>query len=530
MHFAHSSRRYFLVVVLVVFSIVLVISSTTQKSQSATGTNCGLNFSVLGGSTSTSLTGITNLKLAIPTGVDLKISKVIFRANSKPIGRGQAASTYTWNMPWDTTLYPSGQVYVDAEVYISGQADYCAANGFTSFIGTQASTDLKLFASPEKWEGPMSYGFPVNVRAQTSGSSFDPTPYALYYWQTSIGALASVNNNTAQFSTGKTEGKGTILVRATYGGKSTEVSIPIVVRSLDSPLPEPTTSDDSAVEKTSVESETESENESESEQTISRETTLQNNPVSQNCVISAIGAERYKAINSGEVRPTIEEIQKFKACFASSNYIIPYNFAPVEPNKVGELPKTDRVSVKTPTNSVINSGSEDEKVVLLFSGTAAPNSLVLLYIFSDPLVLTTSANENGEWTYVLEDPIEPGDHEVYTVVDRGNGVYERSDPIAFSIVGTAEAADSNPAGLSLRLSDQTTPEKSRRSLVIYAIGSAATLLVVGLAVLIILRIRRNSNSLANLQISQAQSVELQDNQSASAATPEDHSANDSQNT
>lgn len=513
MRFSNITHKHTFFVLLAIACILLTLGLTTQTSRSVTGTSCSSDFTVLGGST-TGLFGVINLKLAAPSGSTVPISKVVFRANGKPIGKAQPTSTYTWTMPWDTSLYPAGSVTVDAEVYLEGHTEYCAAVGFTGYVSAnQPTSSLELFTDPKSWEGPQSYGFPVHAILKSSNTTVDLNKYALYSWQTSIGALSDIRDNDAQFSTGNNEGSGKITVRANYGGKVAIAYIPVSVKSLNSPLPETNddstsvkTSDDSsgsvsdsgtATTSTTTDSSTTTTTASNDTTKTTTQATLQNNPAAQNCVVDAIGKARYEVINSGKARPTIEEIQKFKACFASSNYILPNNFAPVEPAKVKELNRTGAVKIENPSNTTIKNDDETEKEVLVFRGTAEPDSTVLIYVFSNPLVLTTTANANGEWTYMLEDPIEPGDHEVYTVVDRGNGVYERSDPIAFSIVGTAEAAalESNPSGLSLRLADQVTPTKSNRSLVLYALASVGTLVVAGAVVLLSLRTRHNKNNL-----------------------------------
>lgn len=56
---------------------------------------------------------------------------------------------------------------------------------------------------------------------------------------------------------------------------------------------------------------------------------------------------------------------------------------------------------------------EDEGVVI--SGTAAPNALVTLYIFSDPVVVNVTADTNGVWSHTIRD-LPAGDHHVETEI------------------------------------------------------------------------------------------------------------------
>ena len=83
---------------------------------------------------------------------------------------------------------------------------------------------------------------------------------------------------------------------------------------------------------------------------------------------------------------------------------------------------------------------------MVVTGKAKPFQTVLVYIFSEPLVMTTTADADGNWSYELENPLEPGQHEVYAVVDEGDGQYKKSDPWGF-IIGRAEAFCRKPRWL-----------------------------------------------------------------------------------
>lgn len=77
---------------------------------------------------------------------------------------------------------------------------------------------------------------------------------------------------------------------------------------------------------------------------------------------------------------------------------------------------------------------------IVFSGTALPNSIVTLYIFSTPIVVTVKADANGEWTYTLDQELEDGEHNVFVAsVDTTGRILAKSDPIPF--VKTAAAVE-----------------------------------------------------------------------------------------
>lgn len=96
----------------------------------------------------------------------------------------------------------------------------------------------------------------------------------------------------------------------------------------------------------------------------------------------------------------------------------------------------------------IKNAKKDEKTTLQFSGTAKPNSLVTLYIFSKAVIAVVQADESGNWVFEREDPIEAGKHIAFaTIYD--DGVTRRSDTTEFFI------ARSSKEGSSLILKNTT---------------------------------------------------------------------------
>lgn len=76
-------------------------------------------------------------------------------------------------------------------------------------------------------------------------------------------------------------------------------------------------------------------------------------------------------------------------------------------------------------------------------GKALPNSFVTLYIYSDPIVVTVKADENGEWTYTLDTQLPDGNHEIYVAsVNNSGKIIAKSSPVAFT--KTAEALEFEP--------------------------------------------------------------------------------------
>ncbi|GAG77062.1 unnamed protein product, partial [marine sediment metagenome] len=87
-----------------------------------------------------------------------------------------------------------------------------------------------------------------------------------------------------------------------------------------------------------------------------------------------------------------------------------------------------------------------------------------------PLVLTTTSDGNGNWSYTIEDPLEPGSHEAYVAVESDNGEFVRSQSFAFTINQAASTED-NPSGLSLALgSSSNDAVSSYLGFIVLAIG------------------------------------------------------------
>lgn len=533
-----TQKVHWFTFVLAVFIIAasFLIFHSVRQTMAVTGsfTSCPSGFNIaVGGATSSGttqiITGMTNVVFGASTSTTPGVEKVAILVNGIAIGNAMGTSgSYSWNMPWITSLTPNGQVYVQAEVAMVG-GGVCRTNPITVQVQNPTQANLVIVAQPQSWAGPLSFSFPINATVYVPENSFNATQFVIFEYSATIGSIIG-NGPTAQYSSGKTAGSGTVTVYATYGGKRVQVNIPVKVGEATAPLPAPTSTTNTtttttasttnntatatsnnttATVTTTPTSTTTSPVASPSTSTTTattstlatnstavqqatvaaRTATLANNTPVQDCAVTAVGKDRFAAINNGTARPTVEELKKLSICFATSNYILPSNFAPVAPKELPKLANTDNLEVKKVINENI-SNTATKREALKFSGVAKPNSTVVLYIFSEPLVLTTTADADGNWSYALQDPIETGKHEIYAVVDRGDGVYQKSSPLDF-VIGTAEAAADNPAGLSLTLADTVTPAQSNRSTLFYIAGSVLLVLVVSLiALLVLLKIRK----------------------------------------
>lgn len=126
-----------------------------------------------------------------------------------------------------------------------------------------------------------------------------------------------------------------------------------------------------------------------------------------------------------------------------------------------EQPKTSRVlasqstsidRIETSGGQVVLPGQESmDKAIakddnLRFSGIAAPNEVVALFIYSEmPIVVTAKTDYNGNWTYDLDKSLVNGQHEAYVVVMNEEGAIKyKSSPLAF-FVQEARAATTDTA-------------------------------------------------------------------------------------
>ena len=75
--------------------------------------------------------------------------------------------------------------------------------------------------------------------------------------------------------------------------------------------------------------------------------------------------------------------------------------------------------IKNTKIAAVDQGSTNktQKDAIIFSGKAKPNSTIYLYIFSDPIIVSVKADENGNWQYILDRPLDTGKHESYVLIE-----------------------------------------------------------------------------------------------------------------
>ena len=77
-----------------------------------------------------------------------------------------------------------------------------------------------------------------------------------------------------------------------------------------------------------------------------------------------------------------------------------------------------------------------DRTFLQFLGTAKPNTLVTLYIFSNATVAVVKSNDRGNWTYTRDKELSSGKHTAFaTIYD--DGVTRRSNVVEFFVTKSA---------------------------------------------------------------------------------------------
>ena len=499
----------FIVIGIIVFAVslsFLIINQSSSVTNTSTSICNGILISVpttSGTTINTMLSGIASVDISVPTTTG-QIGTITISASDsttatttntrRVIGRAQIASTNKWNFKWVTSLWPlqNRLVKLSATVEYLGTGGSCTVDSTNQYYVNntqQATMTVTLIGQSEPVSVDSTNNYSVSAKINdTTLNTFDISPYSIIKWSTSsnFGVLSSSttiypNDTQRIFNAGKDPGNNTISANVIYGGADVSQSKTITIKPLETTPnnANSTTSTTTTAPTATGSSATSSPSTSSSTATTSQlaSSQIQVTPVTKSCVEDVLTTKRYTDINSGASRPTASEVSKMATCFAPSKYILPSNFSPIDPVKVSDLNVSDSISVSNLENVTTKVDSKD-KQTLKITGKTTPNSIVIIYVYSDPLVITTKSDSEGNWQYSVEDPLEPGKHEVYAIVDTGDGVYKRSDPMSF-LISTASATATNPNGLGLTLSEppKKTPTQSSTNLIIYVVGSVAVLVV-----------------------------------------------------
>lgn len=165
-------------------------------------------------------------------------------------------------------------------------------------------------------------------------------------------------------------------------------------------------------------------------------------PSIDTCLKQGLSESKYLTIKAGLTEPSELERQKANTCFSQLNSLQTQLLSapPVQVPYLKTDPGTVKINTVTPVTETTTNAKTDSAVVL--KGRSVPNSLVQLYVFSDPIVVETQTDQNGDWVYKFNEPLEKGSHLAYATVRAASGEQVRSSVFNFNV---AFAAGSTPA-------------------------------------------------------------------------------------
>lgn len=395
--------------------------------------------------------GLEEVKLAVLATGNIPQSVKIL-ANMQIIGNAQPepSNLQLWKMDWNSASVVNGPQELRARI-VQQNSQICLSPPLTVDVQNNTGSgsgnfDILLELMPEDWRGPTNVNrvFSAKLLKLDGTGEIDVSNNTTFQWSLSPGSPGSLsaNGDQAIFSSGPSIGSGQVEVTALFGGQAEFAEIQIEVDDQSqSNYPTPDVHDDDESESIDDPEVVKDGTSDDSDSASAAERQREGDTETFNCISGVLSSD------FGETRLTFAEFRKIQACLAASRFVVPTNIAPVQPESVAELTQDRAVQINPPSNtdSLIN----EERKALLLSGEADPDTTVLIYVFSEPLVLTTSTDGNGKWEYTLEDPLAPGDHEAFVVVEK-DGLPVRSDGIAFA-VAEVDASEDNPNGLSLAL-------------------------------------------------------------------------------
>lgn len=92
----------------------------------------------------------------------------------------------------------------------------------------------------------------------------------------------------------------------------------------------------------------------------------------------------------------------------------------------------DDVSARKDAVATEGNSSSTTRTMIVFRGKALPNTIVTLYVYSDPIVSALKADEEGNWTYTLTKDIPDAAHTAFAALLGADGhIIARSLPFSF---------------------------------------------------------------------------------------------------
>ena len=511
-----SRHSVFILMALVLTVLFAQIISHNRTITAATPVACSPSYVISSSNNTYSLTGNVSLVLTTTTTPAVPVQSVVFSSTTsgvdKVLGRAlqSGPSTYYWTMPWVTAVSPNGPHFITATV-LDANNNACTVTNPTAFaVSNPTPAQMNVLGiTPTSVVVPTNNNIDFTVQMPIIAAGVDISQYVVYEWQTTIGTvIPQTVNNVGRFSSGPASGSGLVSVLVKYGAQIISKTVPVQVVSPNTtpssttPPTTSTTTQSTPTAPTSGSTTHTSTTTAASGATLTTQLLKTDSLVGQ-CLLTSIGEARLKVLEAEQTRPNAEEFEKYRNCFAKSSFVVASSLAPVAPAEVKKLNTSGEITIaKAETTLAKSNGNEVKKLV--FKGKGKPNTTVLIYVFSEPLVLATTTDSDGSWSYTLEDPLEPGSHEAYAIVSGGNGTYERSSSFGF-LINKASASAANPKGYSLELGVAPTAKQNNRSINFFVAGIVAAALIAGGTLGVLLRVKAKKRQQNALQVNTEQS-------------------------
>lgn len=152
-----------------------------------------------------------------------------------------------------------------------------------------------------------------------------------------------------------------------------------------------------------------------------------------------------------------------------------------------EQPKTEGMEDPELLVEGVSTEEEAQGGKTTIGGKAAPGEVVTIYIYSYlPVVLTTTADADGNWSYDLESSLTDGQHEAYVAVtDETGKIKTKSSPLSF-FVNSAQAASPDEYFGAEAVNATATAAPLKQAFQWYAFGVIGIVLLAGIVVAVIL--------------------------------------------
>ncbi|MDF2460943.1 MAG: hypothetical protein K0S68_346, partial [Candidatus Saccharibacteria bacterium] len=403
-----------------------------------------------------------------------------------------------WVLNWDSRNIPNGTYQFQAIAHYGTNTTYdCPSAPVPYSVHNVATQSPRITATinPAGWSAVYNQSATFTAYAiyvDQFGRQFTTPTGTTIKWVTAAGTLSYPDKPSTILTARNAPGSYTLNLHVSFNGVSATAIAPVKITTstanttnTTSPTPTPTASpapippteeipkEISAAEATRLAT----------MPTVFRPTEPTNSKPTVaiktlSCLEQKVGKERFSEISSGQSAPTAEERRLIAKCFSGPDKI-PAALAPVPPASVNDLkPESGLVTMDGLRNHTITNDKGDKVETILVTGTGAPNSSIFIYIFSDPMVLRAETDSQGKWSYVLQNPLEPGKHEVYAVAEKDANTFVRTPAVPVQIA--AAAPNSTDGSLVIESTWQPTQ---------IAFAGGAALMVIG-ALVLLLRLRR----------------------------------------